>query len=135
MQCEVIFSNNPKTILDYTKNVLTCDIHTRFRTKRILTNNGAEKVYGLDDILAESIDGSGYNEDYGLLGSNKATEDSVKLFPNNCQPIVDNIQAKLKEEQVKQLKSWFMEMGHSKTQSVKFGNLRIQSYHLLTRRT
>ncbi|WP_340004323.1 coenzyme F420-0:L-glutamate ligase [Paenibacillus sp. FSL K6-0276] len=95
--CEVIFSNNPKTILDYTKNVLTCDIHTRFRTKRILTNNGAEKVFGLDDILTESINGSGFNEAYGLLGSNKATEESVKLFPNNCQPIVDGIQAKIKE--------------------------------------
>ncbi|WP_313638984.1 coenzyme F420-0:L-glutamate ligase [Paenibacillus sp.] len=95
--CEVIFSNNPKTILDYTKNVLTCDIHTRFRTKRILTNNGAEKVFGLDDILTASINGSGFNEAYGLLGSNKATEESVKLFPNNCQPIVDGIQAKIKE--------------------------------------
>lgn len=95
--CEVIFSNNPKTILNYTKNVLACDIHTRFRTKRILTNNGAEKVFGLDDILTQSIDGSGFNEAYGLLGSNKATEESVKLFPNNCQPIVDGIQAKIKE--------------------------------------
>ncbi len=95
--CEVIFSNNPKTILDFTKNVLTCDIHSRFRTKRILTNNGAKNVYGLDDILKESINGSGFNEAYGLLGSNKATEDSVKLFPNNCQPIVDNIQTSLKE--------------------------------------
>jgi F420-0:gamma-glutamyl ligase len=95
--CEVIFSNNPKTILDYTKSVLACDIHSRFRTKRILTNNGVEKIYGLDDILVESVNGSGYNEEYGLLGSNKATEDSVKLFPNNCQPIVDGIQAKLKE--------------------------------------
>lgn len=95
--CEVIFSNNPKTILDYTKSVLTCDIHSRARTKRILTNNGAEKVYGLDDVLSKSINGSGFNEAYGLLGSNKATEDSVKLFPNNCQPVVDGIQAKLKE--------------------------------------
>jgi len=95
--CEVIFSNNPKTILNYTKNVLTCDIHTRFRTKRILMSNGAEKVFGLDDILTQSIDGSGFNEAYGLLGSNKATEESVKLFPNNCQPIVDGIQAKIKE--------------------------------------
>jgi F420-0:gamma-glutamyl ligase len=95
--CEVIFSNNAKTILDYTKNVLACDIHTRLRTKRILTNNGAEKVFGLDDILVESVNSSGYNEDYGLLGSNKSTEESVKLFPNNCQPIVDGIQAKLKE--------------------------------------
>ena len=95
--CEVIFSNQAKTILDYTKSVLTCDIHSRSRTKRILTNNGAEKVYGLDDLLKESINGSGYNESYGLLGSNKATEDTVKLFPSNCQALVDGIQAKLKE--------------------------------------
>ncbi|WP_047985870.1 coenzyme F420-0:L-glutamate ligase [Ornithinibacillus californiensis] len=95
--CEVIFSNNAKTILDYTKHVLTCDIHSRFRTKRILNNNGAEKVYGLDEVLNESVNGSGFNKDYGLLGSNKSTEESVKLFPNNCQPIVDGIQAKLKE--------------------------------------
>lgn len=95
--CEVIFSNNAKTILDYTKNVLACDIHSRFRTKRILSNNGAEKVFGLDDILTESINGSGFNKEYGLLGSNKSTEESVKLFPDNCQPIVDGIQAKLKE--------------------------------------
>ncbi len=95
--CEVIFSNQAKTILDYTKSVLTCDIHSRSRTKRILTNNGAEKVYGLDDLLKESINGSGYNESYGLLGSNKATEDTVKLFPSNCQVLVDGIQAKLKE--------------------------------------
>ncbi|WP_054860033.1 coenzyme F420-0:L-glutamate ligase [Gracilibacillus sp. JCM 18860] len=96
--CKVIFSNNPKTILDYTKNVLTCDIHSRSRTKRILTDNGAQNVYGLDDILAKSINGSGFNTEYGLLGSNKATEESVKLFPNNCQPIVDGIQAKIKNE-------------------------------------
>ena len=98
VECEVIFSNNPKTILDYTKNVLTCDIHTRFRTKRILKANGGEKIYSLDNILSESIDGSGNNEAYGLLGSNKATEDSVKLFPRNCQPIVDKIQQMLKEK-------------------------------------
>jgi len=96
-ECEVIFSNQPKTILDHTKSVLTCDIHSRERTKRILKNNGGEKVYGLDDILAESIDGHGYNKEYGLLGSNKSTEDSVKLFPRDCQPIVDKIQAILKE--------------------------------------
>ena len=95
--CEVIFSNDAKTILNYTKNVLTCDIHSRFRTKRILLKNGAEKVFGLDDILTKSINGSGFNEEYGLLGSNKATEDSIKLFPNNCQPIVDGVQAKIKE--------------------------------------
>lgn len=95
--CEVIFSNNAKTILDYTKSVLTCDIHTRIRTKRTLTKHDANKVYGLDNILSESIDGSGYNTAYGLLGSNKATEDEVKLFPNDCQPLVDGIQAKVKE--------------------------------------
>lgn len=98
VECEVIFSNNAKTILDYTKNVLTCDIHSRFRSKRILNANGADKVYSLDDILSESVDGSGYNEAYGLLGSNKATEDSVKLFPRNCQPVVDTIQAMLREK-------------------------------------
>lgn len=98
VECEVIFSNNPKTILDYTKSVLTCDIHTRFRTKKILKANGGEKVYSLDNILAESNNGSGFNEQYGLLGSNKATEESVKLFPRNCQPIVDKIQELLKDK-------------------------------------
>ncbi|HEX5564386.1 MAG TPA: coenzyme F420-0:L-glutamate ligase [Sporosarcina sp.] len=98
VECEVIFSNNAKTILDYTKDVLTCDIHSRFRTKRILKANGGEKIYSLDNILAESVDGSGFNEAYGLLGSNKATEDSVKLFPRNCQPVVDTIQASLEEK-------------------------------------
>lgn len=97
VECEIIFSNNPKTILEYTKSVLVCDIHTRVRTKRILKANGAEKVYGLDEILTASVDGSGYNEAYGLLGSNKATEESVKLFPRDCQPIVDRIQHMLKE--------------------------------------
>ncbi|WP_291581680.1 coenzyme F420-0:L-glutamate ligase [Clostridium sp. UBA6640] len=97
-ECEIIFSNNPKTILDHTKNVLTCDIHTRFRTKRILKANGGEKIYSLDNILSASVDGSGYNENYGLLGSNKATEESVKLFPRDCQPVVDSIQATLKEK-------------------------------------
>ncbi|WP_097027838.1 coenzyme F420-0:L-glutamate ligase [Clostridium peptidivorans] len=97
-ECEVIFSNNPKTILNYTKNVLTCDIHSRFRTKKILKANGGDKIYSLDNILSASIDGSGYNEAYGLLGSNKSTEESVKLFPRNCQPVVDKIQAVLKEK-------------------------------------
>ena len=98
VECEVIFSNNPKTILNYTKSVLTCDIHTRFRTKKILKANGGEKIYSLDNILCESIDGSGYNESFGLLGSNKSTEETIKLFPRNCQPVVDNIQAILKEK-------------------------------------
>ncbi|NEZ44807.1 MULTISPECIES: coenzyme F420-0:L-glutamate ligase [Paenibacillus] len=103
VECEVIFSNHPKTILEYTKNVLTCDIHTRFRTKKILKANGGENVYGLDDIMTASIDGSGCNEAYGLLGSNKSTENSVKLFPRNCQPIVDNIQRRLQEKTGKQV--------------------------------
>lgn len=96
-EVEVIFANNPKAILDYTKNVLTCDIHTRARTKRILKAAGAEKVYGLDDIMVKSVDGSGYNDQYGLLGSNKATEETVKLFPVNCQEVVDRIHSMLKE--------------------------------------
>ncbi len=94
-EVEIIFSNNAKTILKYTKNVLTCDIHTRARTKRILKANGAERVCGLDDIMTSSIDGSGYNTSYGLLGSNKSTEDMVKLFPRECQDLVEDIQSQL----------------------------------------
>ena len=94
-EVEIIFANNPRAILDYTKNVLCCDIHTRARTKRILKANGGECVLGLDDILCESINGSGFNEQYGLLGSNKATEDTVKLFPRECQAVVDAIHDKL----------------------------------------
>lgn len=93
---EVIFSNNPKTIVNYTKSVLACDIHSRFRTKRLVTAAGATTVYSLDNILSESVDGSGFNPQYGLLGSNKSTEESVKLFPHNCQPIVDAIAEKMK---------------------------------------
>ncbi|MBQ3603373.1 MAG: coenzyme F420-0:L-glutamate ligase [Clostridia bacterium] len=92
---EIIFANNPKAILNYTKNVLCCDIHTRARTKRILKANGGEIILGLDEILNAPVNGSGYNADYGLLGSNKATEDQVKLFPRDCQPVVDAIQKKL----------------------------------------
>lgn len=94
-EVEIIFANNPKTILNYTKNVLTCDIHTRARTKRILKANGAEVVCGLDDILTASIDGSGYNEKYGLLGSNKSTEDTIKLFPRECFDFVNDVQKQL----------------------------------------
>ena len=93
--CEIVFANNPKAILNYTKNVICCDIHTRARTKRILRAAGAERVFGLDEILNAPVNGSGYNENYGLLGSNKATEDQVKLFPRDCQPVVDAIQKKL----------------------------------------
>jgi hypothetical protein len=89
---EVVFANQAKTILNYTKNVLCCDIHTRARTKRILKANGGEKVFGLDDILTESVNGSGYNSKYGLLGSNKSTEEKVKLFPNECKDLVLAIQ-------------------------------------------
>ncbi len=94
-ECEIIFANNPRAILDYTKNVICCDIHTRARTKRVLKAAGAERVFGLDEILNAPVNGSGYNESYGLLGSNKATEDQVKLFPRDCQPVVDAIQKKL----------------------------------------
>ena len=94
-ECEVIFANDPRAVLKYTKNVLNCDIHTRRRTKRILKAAGAERVFGLDEILTSPINGSGYNENYGLLGSNKATEDQVKLFPRECQPIVDAIQKRI----------------------------------------
>jgi len=97
-EAEVIFSNDPRTILDYTKNVLTCDIHTRERSKRLLKAAGADKVFGLDDIMTSSIGGSGYNDKYGLLGSNKSTEDTIKLFPINCQTFVDGIQTAIKEK-------------------------------------
>ncbi|MBQ8930832.1 MAG: coenzyme F420-0:L-glutamate ligase [Ruminiclostridium sp.] len=95
-ECEIVFANNAKAILPYTKNVLCCDIHTRARTKRILKSAGADIVLGLDEILTAPVNGSGYNENYGLLGSNKSTEDQIKLFPRDCQPVVDAIAAKLK---------------------------------------
>ena len=96
-EVEIVFANQAKTILDYTLNVITCDIHTRVRTKRLLKNAGAKKVYGLDDILTSPINGSGYNEKYGLLGSNKSTETTIKLFPKDCQELVEKIQNKFKE--------------------------------------
>lgn len=92
---EIIFANDPRAILNYTKNVLNCDIHTRARTKRLLKAAGAEIVYGMDEIMNAPVNGSGCNENYGLLGSNKATEDQVKLFPRECQPIVDEIQSRI----------------------------------------
>ena len=94
---EIIFANDARAVLPYAKKIINCDIHTRARTKRILKAAGAEAVLGLDEILNASVDGSGYNENYGLLGSNKATEDKVKLFPRDCQPIVDAIHDKLFE--------------------------------------
>ena len=97
-EVEVIFANDPRAVLPYTKDVLTCDIHTRKRTKRLLKAAGANRVLGLDDIMTASVDGSGYNETYGLLGSNKATEEQVKLFPRSCQGLVDAIQARMLAE-------------------------------------
>ncbi len=94
-EVEVIFANQAKTILNYTDCVLTCDIHTRVRTKRILKAAGAKVVCGLDDIMTTSIDGSGYNTKYGLLGSNKSTEDQIKLFPRECQDVVEDIQKQI----------------------------------------
>ena len=94
---EVLFANDAREILKHTKNVLCCDIHTRARTKRILKAAGGVNVYGLDEIMAAPVNGSGYNENYGLLGSNKATEDKIKLFPRDCQPLVDAIQQELFE--------------------------------------
>ena len=96
--CEIIFANDCRAILNYTKNVLHCDIHTRQRTKRLLKAAGGERVYGMDEILTAPINGCGYNEKYGLLGTNKATEDTVKLFPRDCQDMVEAIQAKLLAE-------------------------------------
>lgn len=96
-EVEVVFANDPRAILSYTKNVLNCDIHTRVRTKRLLKAAGAERVFGLDEIMNEPVNGSGYNAKYGLLGSNKSTENSVKLFPRECQDLVLDIQARMLE--------------------------------------
>ncbi len=97
-ECEIIFANDCRAILDYCKSVITCDIHTRKRTKKKLILAGSDKVVGLDEILTAPVNGSGYNENYGLLGSNKATEDTVKLFPRDCMPIVLNIQKQILEK-------------------------------------
>lgn len=96
-ECEIIFSNSPLTILEHTPYVINCDIHTRKRTKALLLKRGAQCVCSLDDIMNESIDGSGYNADYGLLGSNKSTEDSIKLFPRECRELVLAIQVEVKK--------------------------------------
>lgn len=97
-ECEIIFANDPRVILKYTKNVLACDIHSRARTKRMLKAAGAERVCGMDDILNAPVNGSGCNESYGLLGSNKSTEDSIKLFPRDCMPLVLSIQKNVLEK-------------------------------------
>lgn len=97
-EVEVVFANQPQEILKYTKNVLNCDIHTRVRTKRILKAHGAEKVYGMDEILTSPVNGSGCNERYGLLGSNKSTEESIKLFPRDCTDLVLEVQKKILDQ-------------------------------------
>ena len=102
-EVEIILANDCRRILDYTKNVLTCDIHTRERSKKLLRAAGAKAVYGLDDILTSPVNGSGYNEKYGLLGSNKATEEKVKLFPRESQKVVDRIAAELCEKTGKKI--------------------------------
>ncbi|MBQ7082779.1 MAG: coenzyme F420-0:L-glutamate ligase, partial [Oscillospiraceae bacterium] len=96
-EVEIILANDCRTILDYTKHVLCCDIHTRARSKRLLKKGGAEVVLGLDEIMTAPINGSGYNENFGLLGSNKATEDKIKLFPRDCAPVVEKVQQLVKE--------------------------------------
>ena len=102
-EAEVVFANQAKAILNYTDKVLACDIHTRARTKRILKEKGAKVVLGLDDILTQPVNGSGYNEKYGLLGSNKSTEEKVKLFPRDAQGLVEDIQARMLEKTGKHL--------------------------------
>ena len=97
-EVEIVFANDPRVVLNYTKNVINCDIHTRARTKRMLLAAGADKVFGLDEILNAPVNGSGYNENYGLLGSNKATETQVKLFPRDCQALVEDIQDRILKE-------------------------------------
>lgn len=94
-ECQIVFSNDPTTILRYTDHVLHCDIHTRERTRRILLEHGAKKCYGLDQIMTEPVDGSGFQPDYGLLGSNKTSEEMLKLFPRNCQVLVEKVQQKI----------------------------------------
>ena len=96
-EAEIIFCNNPRRIVEFTKNVICADIHTRARSKRLIKAAGAEIVLGMDDLLTAPVDGSGCNPDYGILGSNKATENSIKLFPTNCQEFVDGVQAEIKE--------------------------------------
>lgn len=96
-ECEIIFSNSPLTILEHTSYVINCDIHTRKRTKEILLKRGAALVRSLDDIMTQPINGSGYNETYGLLGSNKSTEDKIKLFPRDCTSLVHAIQKEVKK--------------------------------------
>lgn len=95
---EIILANDARAALNYTKEILVANVHDRYRTKKLLLKAGAETVYGLDDLLAQSIDGSGFNPDYGLLGSNTATDTTIKLFPRDCQQVVESIQSLIKEK-------------------------------------
>lgn len=121
-EAEIVLSNNPKTILQYTDKVLCCDIHTRRRTKRILQNAGASVVLGLDDILTQPVDGSGCNPSYGLLGSNKATEETVKLFPKDCDQFVARVAASLKEQTGKNIEVMVYGDGAFKDRSARSGS-------------
>jgi hypothetical protein len=127
-QVEVIFANNPKAILKYTDFVINCDIHTRKRTKRNLLAAGAKKVCSLDEIMTRRIDGSGYNDQYGLLGSNKATEETIKLFPIGCEKTVAQIQQMLFEKTGRQVEVMVYGVGAFKTPSARFGNWPIRSF-------
>ncbi len=104
-EVEVVFGNRVQTLLDYTDTVITCDIHTRARSKRLLKAAGAKKALGLDDLMTESVDGSGYNKEYGLLGSNKATEESVKLFPRDCMAVAGELSERLSRASGKQIEA------------------------------
>jgi len=123
-EVEIIFANNPRAILPYTKCVLTCDIHTRQRTKRILKNSGAEIVYGLDEILNSPIDGSGYNSDYGLLGSNKATEDQVSSSREIVSLSSTLFRLRFSKLPVSVSRLWFTVTVHSRTLSERYGSLQ-----------
>lgn len=130
--CDIHFSNDPKTILNYTDEVLIGSTHTRFSIKRLLKDEGAKVVLGLDDILNESINGSGYNEEFGLLGSNFASDTRLKLFPRDGEAFVKEVQKKLIEKYNKQVEVMIYGDGAFKDQLEKFGNLQTQLYHLLT---
>lgn len=122
-EAEIIFANTPKAILEYTQNVLLCDIHTQERSRRALKQVGAKNVYGLNDILCTSVNGSGYNSSYGLLGSNKATEDSVKLFPKDCDNFVSSLQKLMKEKTGKNIEVMIYGDGAFKDPSGKIWEL------------
>ena len=129
-EVQVVFANNPREILNHTRKVLTCDIHSRMRTKRILKEAGAEVVCGMDDILNAPVDGSGCNEKYGLLGSNKSTEDTIKLFPRDCMDLVNDIQKKSWTGQESMWKLWYTATERSRIRLEKSGSWLTRWYLL-----